>query len=154
MDSLYKRSAVTSYGTEGEVLLLHLFPPQRQQQAAVLLVKGAGVGQEACGQKDVPHQVFDLSLKPRAAVGPTDLRHNKTRCEMKERWTNEPLDGWKVEADLFSSQAVDQSACVGHLPAAGLGVILQVLLLLHGSVVKRLKVQIRHIHQTLNIIID
>lgn len=70
-----------SYRTEGDEFLLHLFLPQLQQQAAVLLVKGTGVGQEACGQKDVPDQVFDLSLEPSAAVGPTNLKHNKTRRE-------------------------------------------------------------------------
>lgn len=68
-----------SYRIEGDEFLLHLLLPQLQQQAAVLLVKGAGVGQEASGQKHVPDQVLDLSLEPGAAVGPTNLKHNKTR---------------------------------------------------------------------------
>jgi len=73
------KRAARSYRTEGDELLLHLPPPQLQQQAAVRLVEGAGVGQEAGGQKNVPDQVADLSLEAGAAVGPTNLKQH-------ERW--------------------------------------------------------------------
>ena len=73
-----KERRVKSYRTEWDYFLLHLSLPLLQQQAAVLLVKRTGVGQEARGQEDVPDQVFDLSLETGAAVGPTHLKHNKT----------------------------------------------------------------------------
>lgn len=71
------QSAVKSHRAEGDELLLHLFLPQLQQQAAVLLVKWTCIGQEACGKKDVPHQVFDLCLESSAAISPTDLKHSR-----------------------------------------------------------------------------
>lgn len=43
---------------------------------------------------------------------------------------------------LLASQPIDQSCSVGHLASAVLGIILQVLLLLHGSIIKRLKYHI------------
>ena len=78
-----QKREVSSYRTEGNELRLHLLLPQLQQEAAVLLVKGAGVRQEAAGQEDVAHQVFDLRLEPGAAVRPADLRHHEGRWRMR-----------------------------------------------------------------------
>ena len=63
------------------------------------------------------------------------------------------MDEGCVTADLLSSQPVDQSCSVGHLAAAGLGVVLQVLLLLHGSVIKRLRFKYK-IYLLLNILLN
>lgn len=49
------------------------------------------------------------------------------------------MGGW-TDSDLLPSQPVNQSRGVGHLAATGLGVVLQVLLLLHGGVVQSLKI--------------
>lgn len=43
---------------------------------------------------------------------------------------------WEGKADLLSAQPVNQSGGVGHLATTCLRVILQVLLLFHGSIVK------------------
>lgn len=50
------------------------------------------------------------------------------------------MDG-RMKADLLPAQPVDQSRGVGHLAATGLGVVLQVLFLLHRSVIKSLKIK-------------
>lgn len=50
-----------------------------------------------------------------------------------------------MKADLLSSQPIDQGFSIGHFAATGLGIILQVLLLLHGSIIKRLKFRADHL---------
>lgn len=84
---------LSPHRTEGNYFLLHLPLPQLQQKAAVLLVEGAGVGQEARGQKDVSNQVLDLSLEPGTAGSPTDLeRKIRTDGEID----NGRTDGWML----------------------------------------------------------
>lgn len=56
----------------------------------------------------------------------------------------------KANFDLLSSQPVDQRFGVGHFVSTGLGVILQVLLLLHGRVIEHLQVRGGHVFRHVN----